>query len=60
MSDDPSYRAGSKRIYEGMRIAGVKSPSATPTGEPQIVSLKLKKNPAGSGNDLLSRMLTSC
>ena len=23
MSDDPAYRAGSKRIYEGMRIAGV-------------------------------------
>jgi TolB-like protein len=23
MSDDPTYRAGSKRIYEGMRIAGV-------------------------------------
>ena len=23
MSDDPAYRAGSKRIYEGMRLAGV-------------------------------------
>jgi len=23
MSDDPAYRAGAKRIYEGMRLAGV-------------------------------------